>query len=86
MKQKSRAFSFRGFVALADLIFAVSAGLLLLNPVHFEDAPAPEEAAKANPAAVAAKIAEIERSIPDVEHQVEQLQRTADEVLKNEQR
>lgn len=32
MRRNAERFSFRGFVALADLLFALSAGLLLLDP------------------------------------------------------
>lgn len=32
MTYRAQGFSFRGFVALADLLFALSAGLLLLDP------------------------------------------------------
>jgi len=83
MKQKKkRGFSFRGFVALADLIFAVSAGLLLLNPVHFEDVPTPEELAEADPVAMKAEIEKVEQSIPEIEEQLKHLENRADEVLK----
>lgn len=39
MKQRSQGFKFRGFVALADMLFALSAGLLLLNPIRFASPP-----------------------------------------------
>lgn len=33
---RRQSFTFLGFIALADLFFALSAGLLLLNPLQFE--------------------------------------------------
>ena len=85
MREKQRGFSFRGFVALADLLFAVSAGLLLLNPVQFDDLPAPEEIAKADPATIAARVEEAERLLPVIEKQLEQIRAMSREVLKSEQ-
>jgi len=40
MRQARQGFKFRGFVALADMLFALSTGLLLLNPIRFDSRPA----------------------------------------------
>lgn len=82
MKHRQRGFSFRGFVALADLIFAVSAGLLLLNPVQFEDVPSPEELAAADPVAMKAEMEQMEQAIPELEEQLAQLEKRTGEILK----
>ena len=86
MKRHHRGFNFRGFVALADLIFAVSAGLLLLNPVQFDDAPADEAAAQATPGAILSNIEKVDGPLREIETQVQQLRNVAREILKNEQK
>ena len=81
MKRKKHGLSFFGFVALADLIFAVSAGLLLLNPVQFEDTPSSEDLAKADPATMKAEIEQVELTIPELEKQLTRLENRSREIL-----
>jgi hypothetical protein len=74
MKRRYHGFSFLGFVALADLIFAVSAGLLLLNPLTLADLDSPEDAVGPDLLqltndidAAEREIAGAEQSLPEVE-------------------
>lgn len=87
MKHSNRGFHFKGFVALADLIFAVSAGLLLLNPVHFDEAaPGDEASADSDPRAVLSQIDLVEKAMPEIERKLQEAQEMAAEYLKNERR
>lgn len=87
MKHSNRGFHFKGFVALADLIFAVSAGLLLLNPVHFDEAPPGDEAsADSDPLAVLSQIELVEKAMPEIERKLQEAQELAVEHLNQEQR
>lgn len=87
MKQRSE-FNFRGFVALADLIFAVSAGLLLLNPIQFNPAspapPKPKPAPKPPAQMILLQLQQIEAHLDKFEADGPMLQREADEVRNNE--
>ncbi len=89
MKRKQSDFSFRGFVALADLIFAVSAGLLLLNPIQFADSPPvpppqPKPATKSPAQIISLQMRQIEGHLDKLEADSPALQRQAADVLKNE--
>jgi hypothetical protein len=48
-RRRREGFRFLGFVALADTLFAVSAGLLLLNPIRFAPPAAPLPATASRP-------------------------------------
>ena len=90
MKRRHTGFTFRGFVALADTLFAVSAGLLLLNPVKFGDSkpePKPAPAPAIAPVSIKALYSEmdlIEERLQKLEAENERVQRKSIEVLKNE--
>ena len=88
MKRKQSGFSFRGFVALADMIFAVSAGLLLLNPIQFDSkpdaAPKPKPAFKPPAQAILLQMQQLEEHLEKLETDSPMLQRETAEVLKNE--
>ncbi|HEY6182743.1 MAG TPA: hypothetical protein VIW67_10880 [Terriglobales bacterium] len=88
MKRRSSGFNFRGFVALADLIFAVSAGLLLLNPIQFDAQVTEPQGPKANvkPQAqnVVVQMREVEERLDEFEKGNPVLQRRAIDVMKNE--
>jgi hypothetical protein len=87
MKHRSE-FNFRGFVALADLIFAVSAGLLLLNPIEFESNSANRSNPKPVPPpptqAILLQMQQIENHLDKLEAESPAIQQQAAEVLKNE--
>ena len=83
MKFREKGFSFRGFVALADLIFAVSAGLLLLNPIHLEQNAEDSDAQPPEPSVVIEKISRAERDLPSMEQEIRQLQFMTEEYFKN---
>ena len=70
MRAKGSTFRFMGFVALADTLFAVSAGLLLLNPVHLRPEgpppppkPDPSTSALEVARSVESELVRIERSL-----------------------
>jgi hypothetical protein len=88
MKRKQSGFSFRGFVALADMIFAVSAGLLLLNPIQFEPPPAilpkPKPVFKPPPQEIFLQMHQIEHRLEKLEADGPILQGRTVEVLRNE--
>ena len=54
MRRHAERFNFRGFVALADLLFALSAGLLLLDPSLGQARPQPTSAPPESPVAMPA--------------------------------
>jgi hypothetical protein len=88
MKRKQSGFNFRGFVALADMIFAVSAGLLLLNPIQFDSgtdtAPKPKPAPKPQAPAIILQMQQVEEHLGKLESGSPVIQRQAAEVIKNE--
>lgn len=59
--------SFFGFVALADMIFAVSAGLLLINPLQMDDLADGDDPSIPDLPALTRQMDEIERSIAHAE-------------------
>jgi len=91
MKRQRQGFQFRGFVALADTLFAVSAGLLLLNPIRFEPKssappPAPEIESPPPPTLqpIAAEIQGLEARLDNLDADGRYLRQQAAEVLRNE--
>lgn len=87
MKGKREGFHFRGFVALADTLFAVSAGLLLLNPIKFEAKPAEKgrsPAQKQEAEMILLEIEQLEERLDRLERSGRYLQKQAIETLKNE--
>lgn len=88
MKPKRQGFNFLGFVALADCLFAVSAGLLLLNPIRFDARPSKPSRLKPEPPppvqAILVEMQQVEKRLDDLETGGLILQRRAAEVLKNE--
>jgi hypothetical protein len=90
MRQKRQGFQFLGFVALADTLFAVSAGLLLLNPIRFGTTSAaapPTPKVEAQPVRMQPIIIEIqklEKRLEQLEADGRRIQRQAAEVLRNE--
>jgi hypothetical protein len=91
MKRHRQGFRFLGFVALADALFAVSAGLLLLNPIRFESKPAvtppPAPEALPQPQELRPMIVEIQKlelRLDRLEKDGRLIRARALEVLKNE--
>jgi len=91
MRRKRQEFQFRGFVALADTLFAISAGLLLLNPIQFESksavTPPPTPEPEPRPEQVQPMVVEIqklEKRIDRLEVDGRYLQKQAVEVLRSE--
>ena len=91
MRRQRQGFHFRGFVALADTLFAVSAGLLLLNPIRFEPktaaAPPPSPEVEPQPLPMQPIILELQKletRLDKLEADGRYIQRQAAEVLKNE--
>ena len=81
MRVKRSTFRFMGFVALADTLFAVSAGLLLLNPVHLRD-EAPPPPPKEDPSASALELARsVESELVRIERSLQVLHES-DSVLR----
>jgi len=70
MKRSSRGMSFFGFVALADMIFAVSAGLLLLNPLSMDDLKDENDPTIPDPASLTGGLEKIERELARTENMV----------------
>lgn len=89
MKLKRQGFQFRGFVALADTLFAVSAGLLLLNPIRFETKsdltpkPKPEPQVQ-QVQTILAEMQNVEKRLDKLEADGRNIQNQAAEVIKNE--
>jgi hypothetical protein len=88
MKRSRTGFRFLGFVALADTLFAVSAGLLLLNPIRFDPRPATTTSAPKPPPppvqAILAEIEQVEQRLDKLEASAPAVQRRASEVLGDE--
>jgi hypothetical protein len=82
-----------GFVALADLLFALSAGLLLLNPPRIappEPAPQPLPQAMAQPASpppideIGGELQRLAMLLDKLEGGTGRIERQANELLKGE--
>lgn len=89
MKRKRQGFHFRGFVALADTLFAVSAGLLLLNPIRFEAKPDSTPKPKPEPQVeqvqvILVEMQNVEQRLDKLEAGGRNIQNQAAEVIKNE--
>jgi hypothetical protein len=96
MRRERRGFRFLGFIALADLLFALSAGMLLLNPIQLGDQPTPKPAPEERPAKepepeyrppvrdIVAILQKVEESVKTLESQGAVIARQAAEILKNE--
>lgn len=99
MRPQSNRFCFRGFVALADLLFALSAGLLLLDPgltqpraLPAEELPAPTpEPVAAPPDDAGARILQIagelqraDKLLAKLEAETTRLEQQARLVLRSE--
>ncbi|HPA16357.1 MAG TPA: hypothetical protein PLU30_01325 [Verrucomicrobiae bacterium] len=79
MKRRSRGFGFLGFVALADMIFAVSAGLLLLNPIRPDEMEEDEAEKVPDLSALHRMINAAEQQVSEVES----LAKTTKEAVQN---
>lgn len=84
MKRSSHGLSFLGFVALADLIFAVSAGLLLLNPLRLDDFDEQADPASSDIAQLTANIQALEQEIVRGEQSINDIERALN-VLRQDQ-
>jgi hypothetical protein len=84
MKESSKGFRFLGFVALADCLFAVSAGLLLLNPIRLTSSATEESETDILPRSVELQVVEIETAVEQLEANTQVLWLNAAEVMKNE--
>lgn len=89
MIRKKKGFHFRGFVALADTLFAVSAGLLLLNPIRFESKSTPVSKPKPesqNPSihVVLVEMQKVEEKLDKLEINGRVIQKQALEIIENE--
>lgn len=87
MKKHQSAFSYFGFVCLADTLFAVSAGLLLLNPIKLnlqQDDAAPKNQIQERANQVVLKVKETEEQLKQMEAKSRQIYQQAKEVVRNE--
>lgn len=75
MKRNSKGLSFLGFVALADMIFAVSAGLLLLNPLRLDDFDEQQDATLPDLAQLTASVQAAEREVTRAEQSIGAVER-----------
>lgn len=91
MRPQSNRFCFRGFVALADLLFALSAGLLLLDPgltqpraLPAEELPAPPDDAGARILQIAGELQRADKLLAKLEAETTRLEQQARLVLRSE--
>lgn len=84
MRRKQQGFNFRGFVALADMLFALSAGMLLLNPISFkpDSTPVPDTGQDAQ--AILVEMQKAEEALNKMEADGDRILSLAAEVIKNE--
>lgn len=81
MKRRRRSgFRFLGFLALADVLFAVSAGLLLLNPIRFDPPPPPLKPRQSTPLNPPTEAARPHRAASAIDAELTEIERLLDEL------
>lgn len=81
MKRRSHGLSFLGFVALADLIFAVSAGLLLLNPLSLTDFDSQKGSAVPDLMQLTSNVQVAEHQLAQAEQSIREVERALQAVI-----